>query len=112
MNLSSVSFAIDKLAVSAVLKRVSDHGEYDSGGNKVPGDEVETNIRAAIQPISGFELKDLPEGIRKEARHVVWSRENLLTDDLIVVDSITHRVMYVWPRPEGKFTRAALGMKK
>ncbi len=109
---SSVSFAIDKLAVSAVLKRVTDHGTYDGNGNKTPGTELEKNIRMVIQPVSGFELKDLPEGIRSEAKNIAWSRENLINDDLLVVSSITYRVMYVWPRPEGKFTRVALGMKK
>jgi hypothetical protein len=52
---------------------------------------------------------DMPEGIRAEAGWIAWSRSDMALDDQIVSATITYRVLFVWPRAEGAFWRAALG---
>lgn len=103
-----VAIAIDGEArnVSLITRAA---GDYDADGNFDKGLATTTTIRAAIFPASGNQLRDMPEGIRTEAGWVAWSRSSIAVDDQIVNGSITYRVLFVWPRPEGGFTRAALG---
>lgn len=104
-----VAIAIDGEAVAVTLKRAA-AGHYDDDGNWIPGSETSTTIRAAVQPASGRQLMDLPEGIREEARWLVWSRSEIRKDDTIVHGGQSFRVMFVWPRAEGAFWRAAMGL--
>lgn len=103
-----VAIAIDGEAVN-VSRTTRGAGGYDADGNGVPGAPATTTIRAAIQPASGNQLMDLPEGMRTEARWLLWSRSEVKEDDEIGASGINYRVMYVWPRAEGGFFRAALG---
>jgi hypothetical protein len=104
-----VAVAIDAFATSIVLKSNAD-GSYDDNGNWVAGDMTPTTISATIQPAKGRQLEDLPEGIRSEAGWLVWSRHMLETDQVIEHQSRNYRVLHVWPRDLGGFTRAALGL--
>lgn len=104
-----VAIAIDNFAVNVSLKSKAT-GSYDDGGNYVEGSETTEQISATIQPIKGIELKDLPEGIREEAKWIAWSRHDLENDDVIVHENVEYRVMYIWPRSLGNYTRAAIGM--
>lgn len=107
-----VAIAIDGEAVNVALTRCAD-GEYDDGGDWIPGAPVTIDpFRAAIQPASGRQLMDLPEGIRSEARWLAWSRAEIRMDDTIAHGGLPYRVMFVWPRAEGGFWRAALGLLK
>ena len=103
-----VAIAIDGEArdVSLIIRAA---GAYDEDGNFDQGSATTTTIRAAIFPASGNQLRDMPEGIRTEAGWVAWSRTSMAVENRIVDGSITYRVLFVWPRPEGGFTRAALG---
>lgn len=103
-----VALAIDMVAVN-VSRTTRGAGGYDADGKGVSGTPTTTTIRAAIQPASGNQLMDLPEGMRTEARWLLWSRSEVKEDDEIGASGINYRVMYVWPRAEGGFFRAALG---
>ncbi len=103
-----VAIAIDAEAVSMTRTRVVG-GYYNDDGEYVPGGPASETIRAAIQPIKGNQLMDVPEGIRTEARWLCWSRASLVVDDVITHKGITYRVLFDWPRDEGSFYRAALG---
>ncbi len=106
-----VAIAIDGEAVDVSLKR-SAEGSYDGDGNWVAGAATTSTIRAAIQPASGRKLDDLPDGIRNEARWLVWSRSEVRLDDEIGHNGSRYRIVYVWPRAEGGFWRAAAGLLK
>ncbi len=102
-----VAVAIDAEARNVTLTTVTG-GAYDVGGRWVPGGPASTTIRAAIQPASGNQLQDLPEGLRTEARWLCWSRSVLNVDGQITHAGVVYRIMYVWPRADGGFYRAAL----
>ena len=102
-----VAVAIDGEAVNVVLKRCE--GTWINH-KWVTGAETSTTIRAAVQPASGRQLIDLPEGIREEARWLAWARSEILVDDTIIHGGQSFRVMFVWPRMEGNFWRAAMGL--
>lgn len=106
-----VGIAIDAFAVAITRTRTT-AGAYNDDGVWVPGSPSASAISATIQPVSGRELKDMPEGIRTEAKYVVWSRTELLVDDAIAHKGSNYRVLLVWPRDEGAFYRAALGLLK
>ena len=104
----SAGAAIDRRAVSLTHIRPS-AGSYDLDGRYIPGTDIVTAISGVIQPASGNQLKDLPEGIRTEAQWLVWSRSEISVDDHLTYGSVSYRVVYAWPRAEGGFYRAALG---
>lgn len=104
-----VAIAIDGEAVNVTLTR--------AGGSRVnhrwvKGTPSTSTISGAIQPASGRQLEDLPDGIRNEARWLIWSRSELRLDDEIGHGGSRYRVMHVWPRMEGGFWRAAAGLLK
>ena len=103
-----VAIAIDGEAVPVTITTLA-AGSYNDTGDWVEGSATSTSIMATIQPVSGNQLKDMPEGIRTEAGWVAWSRSVIALDDVITSSGVTYRVLYVWPRAEGGFYRAALG---
>lgn len=107
-----VAIAID--GESYPLKRGVQTGAFDKphGGKWVAGEPIWSDIRGAIQPAKGVQMQDLPEGLRAEARWLLWSRSEVLLNDLIKDGAICYRVMFIWPRREGGFTRAACGYLK
>ncbi|TBZ81417.1 MULTISPECIES: hypothetical protein [Rhizobium] len=101
--------AIDRRAISMSLTR-RDPDSYDPDtGKAIPGATAVDPIKAVIQPATGNQLHDLPEGVRTEAQWLLWSRAEVLLDDTVTHKDINYRVVYVWPRDEGAFYRAALG---
>lgn len=106
--LGAVAIAIDRLAVNVSLTRATTGG-YNDDGEWVPGASTTSTIRAAIQPANGNQLMDVPEGMRTEARWLLWSRSEVKIDDTITSGGVSYRVMHLWPRMEGGFYRAAVG---
>jgi hypothetical protein len=102
-----VAIAIDGEAVNVTRSRSV--GAYNEDGEWVTGAAASVTIRAAIQPVKGNQLMDMPEGIRSEAGWMCWSRSDVLLDDVITHKAARYRVLFVWPRDEGAFHRAALG---
>jgi hypothetical protein len=85
-------------------------GSYNDGGVWVPASPVVSAIDAMIQPARGVQLIDLPEGIRAEAGFFLWTRSALTVGDRITHSGAIYRVLFVWLRADGGFTRAALGL--
>jgi hypothetical protein len=110
--LIDVAIAID-MEETQVTLRTRSGGYYQSGGQWVPGAVTDTVFDAAVQPADAKQLKDLPEGLRGEARYLLWTRTPLSLDDLIVYEGDTFRIMHVWNRQrDGGYTKAALGMTR
>lgn len=103
-----VAFAIDAES-EPVVWRARGVDSYDDRGNGVSGPRADVTIRAAIQPVTGTNSKDLPEGVREEALYVGWTRSQVADEDHIVYRGATYRVLATRPRPMDGFTRIALG---
>ena len=104
-----VAIAIDGEAVNVSLTREGSGGYWSDDGEWIEGGPTTSTIRAVIQPADGNQLMDVPEGMRAEARWLVWSRSEVKLNDDITSSGIKYRVMYLWPRMEGGFYRAAIG---
>lgn len=104
-----LGFVIDGEAVSVTLIRNA-AGHYDQDGNWNPGSATSSTIRAVVQPASGRQLEDLPDGLRAEARWLVWSWSELRLEDKITHAGSTYKIMHLWPRADGGFWRAAAGL--
>src|SRR5687767_14060388 len=80
------------------------HGEW------IPGVETPETILATVQPVTGKELRDMPEGVRNDARFSLWTRSAIATDEFVIYGGSKHRVMTSIPRLEGGFTKAIFGL--
>lgn len=110
-------FGIDRRAWAVTLSRASD-GAYNDDGDHIPGASTTIPIKAVVQPASGNQLLDVPEGMRVSstptgaqvnAGWLLWSRSEVRLNDHVFDAGVEYRVMYLWPRREGEFFRAALG---
>lgn len=105
-----VAEAIDEEAEAVTLKAVGTaSGVWNDVGKWVPSVPAETSIQCAIQPARGTALMDMPEGIRRDAQWLGWSRSNVRTNDEILHQGVWYRVLFTWPRVLDGFTRFALG---
>jgi hypothetical protein len=50
-------------------------------------------IRASVQPASGSALSNKPEGVQAESKLVIWTREPLREDDVIVDGAKRYRIL-------------------
>lgn len=109
-----VAFAIDSEAVDVVRHGIAaaDGAYDDETGKWVPGVAVDSTIAATIQPATGRNLIDAPEGVRTDARFAAWSRVAIVENDEITYAGDRYRVIWVAPRPQDGFTKAALGKLK
>lgn len=113
MITSAAALAIDTYAVPVTRTRRA-AGAYVAGVF-TPGAATTATIQAAIFAITPRALQDLPEGIRSDAKWTAWSRSDLRTAagdlpaDTLTWQGATWRVIHVWPRIEGEFTKATLG---
>lgn len=88
-------------------------GSYNDAGRWVGENTTkQPGVKVVIQPATGQKLMDLPEGNRDEARFFLWTLEALATDDVVVYRGRQYRVVFVWERNEGAYTRAAIGLTK
>lgn len=83
-------------------------GHYDTNGEAVAGTVATFTIAAVVQPV-GKDLRDVPEGLREEAKYTFWSRTFVKNNDEITWVRGTCRVIWTWERDEGGFCRALLG---
>ena len=105
-----ISFVIEAEANAIVSIERKTGGAYVSGKWVPSAPTTQNNVSVVLQPTGGRELRDLPEGIRKEAKYSLWSPGTVVLDDVIVYGGKRYRVIFVWERPEGTFTKAALGL--
>lgn len=101
----------DEMLTVQVITREAD--SYDTNGNGVKGEENDpVDIEADVQPVDGKTLQDLPEGVRDEVNHVMWTPYDLQNDHVVVYNDDQHRVVKTWPRRSDNFTKAAIGRLK
>ena len=109
MSLGVTDF--DRALTIQVVTRAAD--SYDSKGNGVKGADVDpVDIAADVQPTTGKMLQDLPEGVREEVNHFIWTPYDLQNDHVVIYDGDRHRVVKLWPRRSDGFTKAAIGKLK
>ena len=86
-------------------------GAYDPlTGKWVEGAAQSTDFLATIQPTSGKQLKDLPEGVRSEALLTGWSVTDIQYDERILYNGTVYRVIHTRPwQFEGTYTQFTLG---
>lgn len=106
--LGGAAIAIDMTAVPVTLTREA-AGSYVNG-LLVPGAPTTIPIRATVLAVDAKALRDLPEGIRSEARLSLWSRSEVRLEDRITWAGATYRATFVWPRGEGAFFKAVLAL--
>ena len=106
-----VAVAIDFEDTTVVRKRAIG-GYYAPGGQWIDGSEQTYSFKAEVQPTTGRQLLDLPEGVRSGARCTLWTRESdLLLDDVVTYEGLDYRVIFKWDRQRsGNYTRCVLGL--
>lgn len=105
-----LELAIMAEAVPVTLETTG--GAFNAAGKWVKGTPATSSIMATVQPASGRQLMDLPEGLRTEAKYFAWSGAALAVDNVVIYAGSRYRVIYTWSRPDDGFTRAALGLTK
>ena len=108
-----VSAAVILEETDVALRR-REGGYYEPSGKWVLGVIEDTPFRAAVQPTNSRSLDDLPEGVRDEARYLLWAAHfDLKLDEYVVYDGDVFRVIHVWDRiRDGGFCKVALGQVK
>lgn len=91
-----MSDAFDSNTTDLVIHERDGEGAY-LNGKWVPGAPVITpDVPASIQPmslISREEFRDLPEGIRNEAKAIIWTPYDIKPDDRIIDGADRYRVL-------------------
>ena len=100
------------LAEAVPVTHVAAAGAYNTEGKWIATPGAGDSILATVQPASGRQLMDMPEGIRTEAKYVMWSETSVVVGDVVIYSGSRYKVIYTWPRPADSFTRAALGLTK
>lgn len=106
--MTDVAEAIDDEAVPVTFQPPAG-ATYTKGGKAVPGAApAPIPGEAAVQPVSGRMLSDLPEGLRGEVSMVGWSRTMVALKWEVGYGGETFRVVHVWPRPADGFCKFAM----
>ncbi len=108
-----VAVAID-LEATTVQRRRFTGGSYTAGGVWIKGTLEDFDFQAEVQPTSGRDLRDLPEGVRAEARYMLWTRlQDLMLDDYVLYEGDEYRIIHKrnWQR-SGNYHECILGMVK
>lgn len=77
------------------VKRQTNRGAFDADGFPTPAIFTEFNIKGNIQPISGLEILQVPEGDRTREIFNLWTATPLTTDDIIVRNTTEYEVQVV-----------------
>lgn len=110
-----VAQAIDAEAIDVTRTAVAAGSYATSGANAgkfTPGAAAPATIRATVQPASGRALMDMEESVRIEARYFIWSRVQFVIGDKITYAGENFKIIFVWPRPQDGFSKAAMGRLK
>lgn len=103
-----MSILDDAILMDAIeLRLVTSTGEWVRG-KWVETDEDPVTIDASIQPISGREIVNLPEGKRERARWTIWTLDDVGGDDEILYNDDKYEVYVATPRHEEDFIKAYL----
>lgn len=102
----------DETSAEVVLERDGAVGKYVRGKWEADWPVTQT-IVASVQPLSGKEYRDLPEGIRNEAQAKAITTFPLRSGDRIIQDGVKYKVLSLdnWQSQAG-YSRAILGALK
>lgn len=106
------AIVIDPESDTVVWNSKNKDGFYDAGGNWNKESYATSEIDAVVQPAGGTALRDLPEGERKEAQYFLWTQSAVALDDIVIYGGNEYRIIFIWPRPDGGYIRAAMGRKR
>jgi len=109
--LGMASVAIDVMAQS-VTRHIAGVGGYTGAHDEwVEGAPAVGTIQAVIHAPSQQDIRDLPEGIVVDVRWTMWTRAEINpASDEIEWQGERHRILHIWPRLEGGYVKAALGV--
>ncbi|KAA0970812.1 hypothetical protein FPY71_10070 [Aureimonas fodinaquatilis] len=98
------------LRTGTMLVHIRRFGGGYVDGYFVDGPEVREEIIGSLQPLSGDEFRNLPEGLRNEAKAKIFTEAGLQSDDEIVDGVRRYKVLSVddW-QALGGYTKAILG---
>lgn len=68
---------------------------YDVHGRLVAGGVTTSTVTAAVQPVTGEDLRRLPEGLRASAAVTVWAAGELQLGDVLVYEGRRYSVGHV-----------------
>lgn len=86
--------------------------QYDDDGDPIFVEPLAGTIRGKIQPMNGRDLRDMPEGMREEAKMVIGTRSNVRVNDEVFnsKDGLYYKAIFIIPPTVGgNRTRAILG---
>ena len=106
-----VAEAIDAEAEACTFYQPG-NDDYDEDGRAIIGGLEAHPAYAAVQPVSGRVLLDLPEGLRSEVSMVGWSRMMVDVNWQMEQHGVRYRVRHLWPRPLDGFGKFALSRIK
>lgn len=116
--LGLASIAIDMMA-EPVTRHFMGAGSYSGPHDEwVDGAQSSDVIRAAVHAPTQQDIRDLPEGIVVDVRWTMWTRAALRVSDDdtgVPTDEFEwqgerYHILHIWPRREGGYTKAALGV--
>jgi len=112
--LEEVAIAIDLLKQPATIERAAG-GSYVSG-TWVGAYDASASISGVLEPVTGRDLKDMPEGIRSEASALFFvniTDGSIAENDRVTADAVPYRVLQVAPWSRyGGFHECVLGKIK
>ena len=105
----NVAVVIDQLGRAVALDRKVG-GSYNADGDWVPAAVERRQIFASVQPATGTLMANQPEGLQAESRLVIWTREPLREDDVIIDGANRYRILDIedW-QADGGYSVGYLG---
>jgi hypothetical protein len=101
----TLASVIDRFATGIYAVTRQELGAYDEDGRAIEGGMTELSIRASVQPVTGQELKVLPEARHGEELRAVYTTSPLRTHgpagaaDRLLIDGAVWEVIRAeeWP---------------
>ena len=84
-------------------------GSYAANGDYIPAAQTTATIQATITPVTGRDLKDMPEGVRDEAIYRMWTVSDVFLNGVVNHDGHDYRIIHIMTRNIGGFNRCILG---
>ncbi len=107
MSLFDLSFAVAALSTHDVTITRYTAGGYDANGRAVARTSTSSTARGSVQPMTGQDLKRLPEGTSITDTIAVFVTAELAAGDEFTIDGERYQVAFVAPwMTAGNYTRA------
>lgn len=103
-----VGIAVDRFSVPATYTTFTSV-IYDDYGNAVKSENAPVDFNGCFQHVSGRDLLDLEEGVRREAVYSLWTRVALKIDDHVHYGGVSYRIKKAHIRHLGNYNKYILG---